>query len=132
MTEQTKLQKKADIKQKQSLTYLRDKDREKVKGVFHNHECPGAAVQFPLRLHKGDQIETWTFLDGEVREIPLGVAKHLNNTCWYPESKHAVDKDGIPKVMLAKKIRRYSFESLEFVSIPDFDTTNDLVTATPL
>lgn len=114
------------------IKYYHDRDSEKVKGVFHNHECPGGDLRIPLRLYPQDEVEYYTFKDGQVTEIPLCVAKWINNNCWYPENKHAVDENGTPKVVLAKKIRRFSFESLEFVDIPDFDNVSDLVTVTPL
>ena len=67
---------------KHSLKYLRDKDREKVKGIFRYHEVPGGNFSFSYRAYKEDQVENFSLNDGEVYTIPLGVARHLNKNCW--------------------------------------------------
>ncbi|HXB11352.1 MAG TPA: hypothetical protein VNZ45_05155, partial [Bacteroidia bacterium] len=63
---------------------MRDRDREKVKGIFRYHEVPGAAFAFCHRIYKEDPVEKYNLLDGEMYELPLGVARHLNEACWYP------------------------------------------------
>ena len=56
----------------------------------------------------------YTLIDGEKYDLPLMVAKHLNQNCWYPIHGHTVDMDGKPVINVNKKQDRCSFESLEF------------------
>ena len=105
-----------------SIKYLRDKDREMVKGIFRFHEVPGGEMSFPYRGYglKGEPIQKIGPLrDGEVYTLPLGVARHLNKNLWYPEHVHASDKDGRSVFKVGRKIRRASFQSLEFVDVED-------------
>lgn len=99
--------------------YTRDKYREKVKGIFRFYEVPGGTMKFVYKEFKEDPIEFFTLTDGEIYELPLGVAKHLNKNCWYPKHAHILDADGKPRVDVGKKIRRCSFQSLEFVDTED-------------
>lgn len=101
----------------ENLRLLREKDRQKVKGKFIFHEVPGGRMEFVFRAHKGDPIETYRLNDGEVCELPLGVAKHLNLNVWYPAYKYADDEAGRPTCKVSQKIRRCSFQSLEFMDI---------------
>jgi len=100
----------------------RDKDRQMVRGKFIFHEVPGGMMEFPFRVYKGDQIETYRFNDGEIYTIPLGVYKHLNTNCWYPSYDYKNDIQGRPVVSIAQKIRRCSFQSLEFLDIDSLAT----------
>ena len=104
---------------KQSLNYQRDKDREKVKGIFRFYEVPGGSMSFVFKMYKGDPVERFDFFDGQVYTIPLGVAKHLNKNGWYPIHTHAVDENGKPTMKIGQKVRRFGFQSLEFVDIED-------------
>jgi hypothetical protein len=109
---------------KQSLKYQRDKDKQKVKGVFHYHEVPGGTLGFFYRKYKGDQAERYVLTDGEVVTIPLGVAKHLNKEGRYPVHAHAVDANGKNIYKVGKQVRRFGFQSLEFIDPSDFETTD--------
>lgn len=99
----------------------RDKDREKVKGIFKFYEVPGGELSFCLRLHKGDEVEKYTFNDGKIYTVPLGVAKHLNKSGVYPVHAYAQDEGGQVSMKVGKKVRRYGFQSLEFVDVEEFD-----------
>ena len=105
----------------QNLKYLRDKHREKVKGVFRFYECPGGKLEFFFREFKEDPVEKYSLEDGQVCDIPLGVAKHLNKNGWYPEHKHVVDENGKPIYKVGKKVRRYGFQSMEFVDVDELN-----------
>ncbi len=113
----------------------RDRDREKVRGKFIFHEVPGGAMSFVFKQYKEDPVERFDMIDGETYTIPLGVAKHLNKNGWYPEySFMAGDKNtqnayapsiggGAANIMrVGKKIRRFSFQSLEFTDIDDLSS----------
>jgi len=116
-----------DIREKSpkvNLAYQRDKDREKVKGVFRFYEVPNGELKFTYRKYKGDPIERFALKDGEICSIPLGVAKHLNKSGKYPVHAHAVDANGKPTYKLGKTVRRYGFQSLEFIDPEDFCTVD--------
>ena len=119
--ELSKEEKEVRDKLKANLEFQRKKDREQVRGIFRFHEVPGGVMEFCFKKYKGDPLETFKFNDGEVYTIPLGVAKHLNVNCWYPSYTFKSDEAGRPTVSVAEKIRRCSFQSLEFVDIEDLE-----------
>lgn len=104
---------------KGNWTWLRDKYREKVKGKFIFHEIPGGTMRFPYKEFKGDKLERYSLTDGEIYTLPLGVARHLNKNCWYPLHEYLLDEAGKPSIQIGKRVRRCSFQSLEFVDIED-------------
>jgi len=108
----------------QNVHYQMEKDKEKVKGIFHFHEVPGGTLKFPLRLYPGESPTIYKLVDGEVCTIPLGVAKHLNSSGWYPVHAHAVNSDGASIYKMGQKKQRYSFQSLEFIDPADFATVD--------
>lgn len=119
---------KQDSTQK-SMKYQRDKDREKVKGIFKFYEIPGGSLSFNYRAYKGDPIERFDMVDGEVYTIPLGVARHLNKNGWYPIHHFAQDETGHTSMKIGQKKRRFGFQSLEFADIDDFeDASKEIVT----
>lgn len=97
-----------------SLRIQRDDDRKMVKGRFMFHECPKGEMSFTFRKHKGDPVENYVMKDGEIYTVPLGVAKHLNTNCWYPTYTFKNDEAGRPVTTLSERVRRCSFQSLEF------------------
>lgn len=107
------------IHEKPNYNYMRDKDREMVKGVFHYHEVPGGFLEFNFKAYKGDEIQFYRFDDNQVYTIPLGVAKHLNKNIAYPVYGHITNKEGKPTHATKTMVRRCSFQSLEFVDIDD-------------
>jgi hypothetical protein len=106
--------------------YMRDKDREMVKGIFRFNEVPGGIMSFVFKAYKEDPVERFDLVDGEVYTLPLGVAKHLNNNCWYPV--HTLEMDAVGKSVqrIGQKVHRCNFQSLEFVDIGGL--TSDIVT----
>ena len=111
-------------KAKQNLRYQRDKDREMVKGIFRFFELPGGSMSFVFKAYKEDQVEKYDFVDGETYSIPLGVARHLNKNGWYPVHQYAVDENGKPMMKVGQKVRRFGFQSLEFIDIEDLTLEN--------
>lgn len=117
----------ADKKAKKpSLKYQRDKDRELVRGKFIFHEVPGGMMSFVFKAYKEDPVEKFDLVDGEVYTLPLGVAKHLNKNCWYPRYEFIPGERGVMAgfgpssiMRIGQKVRRCSFQSLEFVDIED-------------
>lgn len=110
---------KKEVNKKPNLKYLRDKDREIVKGKFIFHEVPGGMMSFVFRKYKEDPVERYDLVDGQIYSLPLGVAKHLNKNCWYPIHSFATDEHGKPVQKVGQQVRRCSFQSLEFVDIDD-------------
>jgi len=101
-----------------------EKDSKIVKGKFIFHEVPGGGVAFTYRKYREEQPKNYTLKDGEIYEIPLGVAKHLNKNCWYPQYEFAKGDEKTQDVQrVGQKIRRMSFQSLEFVDIDDLSNT---------
>lgn len=109
--------------------YNRDQDREPVKGIFRFHEVPGGTMSFVYKGYNGDNVERYDLIDGQVYTVPLGVAKHLNKNLWYPEYSYVKSEGtytghGPGNVMRAtKKVRRCSFQSLEFIDIDEVPTS---------
>lgn len=96
--------------------YLKWKEESKmVKGVFRCHEPRGGSVKFSFKKYKWDPVKTYTMIDGREYEIPLAVARHLNQNCNYPVHQHILDARGNPILDVGgKKVSRMNFESLEF------------------
>lgn len=115
----SRVTKTTEQKVKPNLRYMRDKDREPVRGKFIFHEVPGGLMSFVYKAYKEDDVERFDLIDGEIYTLPLGVAKHLNKNCWYPVHAYAMDENGRPTMKIGQKVRRCSFQSLEFVDIDD-------------
>lgn len=119
-------------KKRLNIAALREKDRQPVEGIFHFYELPGGVLDFSYKKYKDEPIETFSLMDGNKYTLPLGVAKHLNNSGFYEVHEYNVDENGRPSTRIGKKVRRYGFQSLEFVD-DDFITDSDrIVTVTPL
>lgn len=112
---------------KPSLKFQRDRDREIVRGIFRFHEVPGGSMSFVFKAYKEDPVERFDLVDGQIYSIPLGVAKHLNKNCSYPQHAYQLDEGGKPVARIGKMIRRCSFQSLEFVDVEELNQP-DLVT----
>ena len=91
-------------------------------------------MEFVFKEFKEDKPERFTMHDGEVYEIPLGVAKHLNKNCWYPiyqhvpgETTQAAYIEGYG-MKIGQHVRRCSFQSLEFLE-EDISPRPNLFTA---
>jgi hypothetical protein len=125
MSEQIKKPTEKKQVTKTSLAYQRDKDREMVRGIFRYYEVPGGMLEFVYGpIYPGDHTEKYSMLDGTLQTIPLGVAKHLNKNGWYPIHMHATDKDGNPSMRINQKVRRFGFQSTEFVDVEELNMPN--------
>jgi len=112
-------------KTKEQLKYMRDRDREVVKGKFIFHEVPGGTLSFVFKAYKEDNVERYDLTDGEIYSLPLGVARHLNKNCWYPVHAYQQDDAGKVTQKIGQKVRRCSFQSLEFIDTDDLNPTGD-------
>ena len=114
---------------------MRDRDAEMVTGVFKNLENPATnggrgSVVFSYKYYPGDENAIYELYDGERYTLPRGVARHLNNNCFYREYQHLPGEKGISGVrggvsadgrlhtnalQMARKVHRYAFHSLEYM-----------------
>jgi len=113
---------KEEVKKKPNLKYQRDKDREKVKGIFKFYEVPGGELSFVYKAYKEDPVEKYTLVDGQIYTLPLGVAKHLNKNGCYPVHSYLKDEAGRVSTKIGQKVRRFGFQSLEFVDVDELST----------
>lgn len=122
-----------DARKKPSLEEQRLKDREMKRGIFKYHEVPNGVLRFNFKKYKMDPVESFELYDGQIYTLPLGVAKHLNENCWYPEygfvpGDSSIRQDasysGGNTMKAMTKTRRTSFSSLEFMSEDDFGPSN--------
>lgn len=127
-TQAQTMTKKETKETKPSLKYQRDKDREMVTGKFIFHEIPGGVMSFSFKAYKEDSVERYDFVDGQIYKIPLGVARHLNKNLWYPQYEY-FKGDNVQNIQrIGRKVRRCSFQSLEFVDIDDLTPASELYT----
>jgi hypothetical protein len=106
------------------------RDRELVVGMFKNLENPGGGVSFSYYRYKGDNYEKYSFADGEVYQIPRGVARWLQKECYSLEYKHLPGNigqfgmrgghtgDGMygnSKMVTTRKLHRFQFNNLDYL-----------------
>ena len=121
------------------LRKFRDEETVLVKGRFKNYESPGCGTKIVVKKYPGIPIFNKWLEDGQLCEVPLYVARHLNgvdvtakqlggktHSCSYATHGFLTNQGGavacdlneqgipIPKVGVAKRTRRYGFESLQF------------------
>lgn len=103
------------------------KDHEMVRGIFRFHEVPGGVMSFVYKKHKGDEVLHYTMTDGQIYSVPRMVAKHLNKNCWYPIHDYETDENGrfTHNYKITKKVRRCSFQSLEFIDDEDINPVGE-------
>jgi hypothetical protein len=127
-------------KAKAKLDRLISEESKTVKGRFRNHESPGGSIKLQMRKYPGIPDFDKLLTDGEMYEVPLYIARHLNGvdisaegcnakiyTCQWPTNsfiwkdgadapRSSTDGQGIPTPLIGvgKWNKRYSFDSLEF------------------
>lgn len=117
ITPKTKLNKEQKIKAEELREKERAEDSRMVKGIFKNIEAPGGSLIFSFRKYKEDPYRTYELQDGQSYELPLGVAKHINNMTAVPEREYAKGPDGTPQLytIVKSKRQRYQFLSTEYM-----------------
>jgi hypothetical protein len=108
-------EKKEEAKAK--LNEQHKKNSKLVKGIFKNLECKGGIAQMHYREFPQDEIMYYTFEDGKAYDIPLGLAKHINNNCAIAPHDYLIDVDGNKLVgpNKSKAQQRYEFISTEYM-----------------
>lgn len=104
---------KLDAKKK--LEKLYKEESKLVKGIFKNHESPGSELEFTYKAFAQDPHRRYKLMDGVTYEIPLGVAKHINNNCVVKQHKKTTDESGHKVVSLFKAQDKFQFLSTEFI-----------------
>lgn len=105
----------ATIRREGNHEMERRRKAQMVKGIFRCYEPRGGTVEFVYREFKGDPIKKYKLKDGEMYEIPLGVAEHLRKNCAYREHKYVLDERGNPDInRVGKRIDRMSFDPVGF------------------
>ncbi len=99
---------------KEKLKKLHKEDSRIVKGSFICHEPKGGSVTFSYRKYRQDPVKKYTLKDGETYELPVGVAKHVNDCGWDVHS-NILDSEGNPTVVKGKRERRFTFQSIDFL-----------------
>lgn len=103
-------QRRAEIKAK----WMKEKeaDEQMVTGKFLFNECPGGELVFYFKKYPGDKREKYTMKHDSIHTIKLGVAKHLNDNCSYPEYQHNMDNGksvDVQNMYIMSKVHRTSF-----------------------
>jgi hypothetical protein len=119
-----------------NLQWLRDRDREMVRGMFQFHEVPGGELKFNYKAYKGDKVERYELVDGQIYSLPRGVAIHINKNVAYPEYEHIKNEGAAMgsfmgaapiSMRISRKTKRCSFQSLEFMDIEGMDEPSKIV-----
>ena len=113
----------AKHKTKANIEQLRARDNKLIRGRFNYLEVPGGTLNFCYRAYKGDPVVDYSLKDGEIYEIPLGVARHLNTNVGRWEHKYLLDAEGKPSNKTSVRVRRCIFENMEFMDIEDIGST---------
>jgi len=127
MANQTKMTTDKEKQLHKGVEYQRQQDRQMVKGIFRFYEVPGGSMSFNFRKYKGDPVERYDMVDGQVYTVPLGVAKHLNQNGNYPVHKYLKDESGNVSMRVGQKVNRFGFQSLEFMDIDDMPTNPEAI-----
>jgi hypothetical protein len=116
-----KEQRRNEIKAK--VARDRERNARLVTGKFLFNECPGGQLDFSFREFPGDPLVTYKMKHDTVHTIPLGVARHLNNRCSYPEYQHNLDNGkavDIKNMYIMSKVHRTSFIPLDFTEDAEY------------
>ena len=112
--------KKTEDKSMEQIQF--ERDHKMVRGKFIYHEVRGGELGFPFRKYREDKVVNYNMKDGEIYTVPRMVAEHLNTNCSYPAWDYKSDDQGRPVMSIAEKIRRCSFQPLDFIDEESFPT----------
>lgn len=107
-------QRSKKVVNKESIEAMKPEEDKMVSGMFKNLEQPGMDGYVACRYRKGP-IFSRKFFDGEVCQIPLSVARHINQRCNWPRHKYELDKDGNHVKTVGQVVQRYQFVSTEYM-----------------
>jgi hypothetical protein len=101
------------------LKWESDRLTEKVTGVIRNNENPGNPIEFWFRGPGCPDTTKFSYKDNETITIPMGVAKHVNKSCFVEVDQYKLDAKGTPTLEAGKKMRRFSFFPFGYVDTED-------------
>lgn len=115
-TNESPKEKTKRVREKKRLEQ-RERDLEKVKGIFRFYEVnmPDATLSFNFKKYKEDPVERYDLINNKFYELPRMVAEHLVQNGKYVVHKYAKDKDGNHSMRVGEVKNRFGFESLEFM-----------------
>lgn len=101
------------------IQHLKERDSEKVTGIFRCHEPPGGTLEMTGKAYDSEDPIKYHFYDGQEYTIPKYIAKRFENEfqgvgTWYPTHSYILDSAGKPMVGVGRKNRRFGFSSLAF------------------
>ncbi len=99
---------------KDSIEAMTKATDKMVKGIFKNLECPGQTGFVACRMYKDQPVFQKWFEDGEEAEIPLSVARHINENTSYPVHGYLLDAGGQYVKGTGRIVQRYEFVSMDF------------------
>lgn len=67
------------MKSAEKIKKLQKEGEKIVKGMFEFSDAQGGWLDFSYRFYPGEPIRTVKITHGEIVDIPLDLAKHLNN-----------------------------------------------------
>ncbi|GAG10093.1 unnamed protein product [marine sediment metagenome] len=74
-----KLSEEKKAKAFEQIKKLRKRGEKMVKGKFSFINAPGGMFEFGYKFFKGEPVRRISITDGEICDVPLEVAIHLNN-----------------------------------------------------
>jgi hypothetical protein len=104
-------------KSKQMMEKMRKDGERLVKGMFEFTDAQGGWLDFSYRFFPGDPIRTVKIIHGEICDVPLILAKHLNNV--YKKVRKMpdnLDQGGIS----VTKISRTRFTPMDMLTVEEF------------
>jgi hypothetical protein len=87
------------------------------KEITNPKEAKGSTVTFHFKKYPGPVV-TYTIKHNEIRQLPLGVANHINGelgACKYSVHKHVMDQNGNPVIDSEQEVHRMGFHSTKFM-----------------
>lgn len=96
----------------ESIEAIKPETDRKIKGTFVNVETPGQPAKICGKFYRGQEYFSKVFNDNEKCEIPLSIARFINERCVYEQHSYLQDEKGNP-IKTGKFVPRYKF-------MPDF------------
>jgi hypothetical protein len=98
-------QQKMEVEEK--IKKMRKEGEKLVKGMFEFTDAQGGWLDFSYRFFKGDPIRTIKINHGEIVDVPMMLAKHLNN-CYKKVRTMPKEFDERGKVKVAGSIMKFT------------------------
>lgn len=101
-------------KSKALMEKMRKEGEKMIKGIFEFVDAQGGWLDFSYRFFPGEPIRTVKINHGEIVDIPMILAKHLNNV--YKKVRKMPDNLDIRGAMQMTKISRCRFTPVDMLS----------------